>query len=366
MEFSKPVTAWFGNGFKGLEDLYRSRLPWRVESEISTMRYIRTMTSLYVPKVIDANSDLNNPTGAPYIVMDQIEGVSLSSLWLRLAPFERTTAVLSMVSAVARLFNLEFDSLGSLIESKNGKIVVGPMLSRSTIGHGEYDIVDQGPWRSSKEYLRALAHRELSWLRSDLGKSIYLRERVRYPLFENPAMSGNSDPMVWYDAFVAIQEYVFQVASQLDEAFPRHASLSRPTLTHPRTDIASMIVSEHDPTTVSGLINWQDSAVVPLWSAFMAPIGIGPRPAEGSMDRALWHRLQVIYKEQLAIACPNLRKLPVQDCQVLASLECLACKRMSISATLEAVQRELRIVQAGVQSQKIKADLSIAIALLDY
>ncbi|CEL11353.1 Putative Phosphotransferase family protein [Aspergillus calidoustus] len=58
-------------------------------SEVATLKFLQSKTSIRVPRVFAWNSDAANPVGAEYIIMEKISGVALAETWATMNTLER-------------------------------------------------------------------------------------------------------------------------------------------------------------------------------------------------------------------------------------------------------------------------------------
>lgn len=57
-------------------------------SEVATMEFLRTILKLPVPEILAYSTSSDNPVGAEYILIERVEGDSLSLRWLSLTSDE--------------------------------------------------------------------------------------------------------------------------------------------------------------------------------------------------------------------------------------------------------------------------------------
>jgi hypothetical protein len=72
---SAPMVARISKPqFDNASDLKPRRGPAEMLSEVYTLDYVSQHTTIPVPRVFDYNVDANNPLGAPYILMEEVQG----------------------------------------------------------------------------------------------------------------------------------------------------------------------------------------------------------------------------------------------------------------------------------------------------
>lgn len=141
----------------------------------------------------------------------------------------------------SELLSLRFDSIGSLYESKDGRIYVGPMtfLPSDNMYSIAPPIPEQcGPFQNPKDWLLSLARREMEFVSS---------------LVMPPEDIHNVDVVV----------HDILASSMLDA--PDAAVTSEFALEHVDLAPHNIIVDSQDPTKIVGVIDWEGARVVPLW-----------------------------------------------------------------------------------------------------
>lgn len=94
---SKPVFPWF-----------------KVESEVATMHYVATKTTIPVPHVYAYDSSSDNALGYEWILMDKIAGSSFYDLQSDMSMEERLDVAKTVADWVHQLHSLQFESIGSV------------------------------------------------------------------------------------------------------------------------------------------------------------------------------------------------------------------------------------------------------------
>ena len=90
-------------------------------SEVATMDFLRSQLDVPVPKVFAWASRVGgeNLVNAEYIIMEKIQGESLSSRWLSLSTKELIEVIKQVVDIESRLFSARFPKHGSLYYKKD-------------------------------------------------------------------------------------------------------------------------------------------------------------------------------------------------------------------------------------------------------
>lgn len=125
-------------------------------SEVATMDFLRTVLKIPVPEVLVYSTSSDNPVGAPYILMERVEGDSLSSRWLSLTTDEVKNIMIQIADIERKIFDFHFPAHGSLYYKKDldkepqvqiaEGFCIGPVSARQ-FWHGERSKlgIDRGP-----------------------------------------------------------------------------------------------------------------------------------------------------------------------------------------------------------------------------
>ncbi|KAJ3837665.1 hypothetical protein EV361DRAFT_895505 [Lentinula raphanica] len=96
----------------------------RIESEVVTMKYIETRTTIPVPHVFHHNACANEDVRSPYILMSKVDGVSLSSVWDDMEDDRRRIVLRQVVDILLELWSHRFDKKGALFNGADGSLCV--------------------------------------------------------------------------------------------------------------------------------------------------------------------------------------------------------------------------------------------------
>jgi hypothetical protein len=124
------------------------------------MDFLRAVLKLPVPEVLAYSATSDNSVGAEYILMERVEGESLSSRWLSLTTDEVKDIMTQIANMERKIFDFHFPAYGSLYYKKDldgetqipamENFVIGPVSARQ-FWHGERSKteIDRGPCRFS-------------------------------------------------------------------------------------------------------------------------------------------------------------------------------------------------------------------------
>ncbi|OAP64623.1 hypothetical protein AYL99_00595 [Fonsecaea erecta] len=218
------------------------------------MAYVRSYTTIPVPKVLDWNADEHNPIGAEYIIMEHVPGVQLHDVWPTMKSHQHMLVTKNLAYAVTEMANLTFPAYGSLyfdttpntqakaISIPDG-FVVGP-----NCGRDYWDPIDEGSHGTTlREYTDGLL---------DAG---YARL---------PNRSTESDVELPYRGSVGEHVRLLQISkSAIKELIksPLIQESSRPMLLHPDLNKRNIFVSLDDPTKITAFIDWQSTCIEPTF-----------------------------------------------------------------------------------------------------
>ncbi|KAF1932981.1 uncharacterized protein M421DRAFT_399461 [Didymella exigua CBS 183.55] len=178
-----------------------------IASEVATMDLLR-MHGIPVPKIYSYSATSENPAGTEYIFIELVRGTNLGDIWFSLPEKARITVVTRLVELESRLFALLFLASGSLYYTKDldDETRKAEVFTTSTLCNGSFCV---GP---------------------DTRLSLYLDKYLQAV----PYMILNGDP-----------------------------TITCPTLRHP--DLQPNNVFVLDDLSITGLIDWQHCALLPLF-----------------------------------------------------------------------------------------------------
>ncbi|EPQ53549.1 hypothetical protein GLOTRDRAFT_116957 [Gloeophyllum trabeum ATCC 11539] len=196
----------------------------KTESEVATMHYLRTHTSIPVPDVYHHDANPYNRLGGEYILMSKAPGIPLSRVYHSMSHEELRKLLDNLAHLLIPLFGHRFSHLGSLYSgpppqssdlsssartptapafqlsrsmtmtpanassqstpkppsaepAAKPDVHVGPIVSWPFFGSGRGDLahpdeIDRGPWARTHAYLLSCAQREIAGvIRENEGKA---------------------------------------------------------------------------------------------------------------------------------------------------------------------------------------------------
>jgi hypothetical protein len=119
--FNRTLELTMKDGFQLIARLpYPSTQPkcLAVASEVATMTLVRSH-GIPVPMIYGYSTNIDNPVGAEYILMEKVKGKSLGDVWFTLSQRDRIKVLSGIVDHEAKLFSLNFPAFGSLYFEKD-------------------------------------------------------------------------------------------------------------------------------------------------------------------------------------------------------------------------------------------------------
>ncbi|KAF2827214.1 hypothetical protein CC86DRAFT_348483 [Ophiobolus disseminans] len=233
-----------------------------------------------VPKIFSYSATSENSAGTEYIFTDLVRGTNLGDVWFDLSKKARMTVVTRLVELESRLFALKFLASGSLYYTKdleveinkvdvptndfpsNSGFCVGPD-TRLNLWYGRrmrLD-VDRGSFTESPAVLAAGARKETAYLEK-LGRPLHPFQRLRREIYDYQRVSP-SEHIQCLHKYLQVVPHV-GCARLTPHIIPNgNASLTRPILRHPDLQPNNIFVA--DDLSITGVIDWQHSAVLPLF-----------------------------------------------------------------------------------------------------
>ncbi|EAU34897.1 predicted protein [Aspergillus terreus NIH2624] len=227
-------------------------------SEVATMDFLRDVLKLPVPEVLEYSASSDNPVGAEYILMECVEGESLSSRWLSLTTDEVKDIMEQIADMERKIFDFHFPAYGSLYHKKDldgetqislvEDFCIGPVSARQ-LWHGERrrTEIDRGPWLSPVDCVTSAARREMAVIQH------HAKAQPRQ-IFLLPT---NYD--IHPCEYTSLLSQFLQLAPHIT---PPPGSYSAPTLRHPDLSLSNIILAPGS-SKISSIIDWQDAVIFP-------------------------------------------------------------------------------------------------------
>ncbi|KIX00111.1 uncharacterized protein Z518_10248 [Rhinocladiella mackenziei CBS 650.93] len=239
-------------------------------SEVAVLEYVRGYTNIPVPHVYAWSSDTSNPVGAEYIIMEKAIGVQLFKVWDKLKDISKLAIIKKLTEWESQLMAINFPAYGCLYHrhsipdndrkmdlptsiDPSGSYCIGQSCNPTWSSVGQN--LMPGPWPSLTEFGTAFAKREIRRISRE-SKSV-------------DSHSGTAPEQI---ALLEIAVKLMQILSSHSDLV-RHA---KPTFCHTDLHMGNIFISEHDPSKISAIIDWQFTQIAPMflqarWPAFLNP-----------------------------------------------------------------------------------------------
>ncbi|KFZ17573.1 hypothetical protein V501_01662 [Pseudogymnoascus sp. VKM F-4519 (FW-2642)] len=207
-------------------------------SEVATIRYLQTNTSVPIPKILDWNDDPSNAIGSEYIIMEHAAGTQLHQKW-------PTMAIVDIkFPAYGSVYFADSSLDSTCTRPLNQNFSVGPHCSARywdcNVGEFRYyhsTKPNQGPWDDLSTYCDGLV---------DIGIS-----RI-------PPVNPVPDNLRRYHGSVSthlrLLEFGRAVINNMCKDH-RIRDAAAPTLFHPDLHKRNIFVSDDDPTVITSIID---------------------------------------------------------------------------------------------------------------
>ena len=251
-----------------LRYVFRASFPaepfYKTASEVATYSYLREHTTIPVPRIIAHSSSAENELGCEWILMEEVPGVPLESVWKDIdletkkipskliADFWRQLQE-QRFSAIGNLyFRKDIDAFNGAVRvlpTKDEKYVLGPIVTIYLFEGGRKIRLPRnlGPYSNDEEYMTALADSE--------------REDMKLLLSADARSLHDFDEELYEDAedIVKLLNKLQLISAALFPSRPRDFSLF-----HPDLSLDNILV---DPATyeITGIVDWECVGTRPHW-----------------------------------------------------------------------------------------------------
>ncbi|KAF2461968.1 kinase-like domain-containing protein [Lineolata rhizophorae] len=240
-----------------------------IASEAATMEFLRAY-GMPVPKVYAYSPTAENSAGTEYIAMEFISGRNLENIWEGLQYIDKLTVIENVTELEAWLFAIEFPASGSIynqqdLESPSQRVEIPWVISKSGqpfcvgpdtrphLWRGRRHILEsnRGPYKDFENVLTAGAKQEITCLRA-FGKPLHHVNRFKRRAFDFKKQD--------HEQYISDLEKYLQAAKHVVP--PDCNVLTKPTIRHPNLEFRHIFVS--DNLEITGVVDWQNCAVLPL------------------------------------------------------------------------------------------------------
>ncbi|KAI2669763.1 hypothetical protein CBS147355_9688 [Penicillium roqueforti] len=273
--FNRVLLATMEDGFKAIVKIpYRISVPktYATASEVATLTFLRSK-GIPVPEVYGWSSTTENAVGVEYIIMEHASGVCADTHWFDTTKYQKKALVTQIVDIEKQIFKIPFGSFGSLYfksdlpRESQGRLYqpgtpdedgdsetycVGPIADYMFwYGQRAKLELDRGPWSDPRQYLLAIASKEIKWTEC-FGKPLEC-DFPHNTVF--PGVTSHKDYLELLKKYLAIAPYLLPK--------DHRDILNQPTLRHPDLTPSNVFVCP-DTFNITSIIDWQHTVVTPL------------------------------------------------------------------------------------------------------
>lgn len=217
-----------------------------LESEVTTMQYLRRKTRIPIPSIYGYNARFRNPVGMPYILMEAMPGARLWGGGRKdFIPDQHKSKVYRQIaSIIIQLYYLNFNAIGMLfpVPESQENVKVGPIYDSL------HRLEPYGPFSTSSEFYRIRAEMLNEYRQHHLPNGLAARTtHVIAPADEPEAVKFLVDPLYDHGPF---------------------------RLAHPDFQISNFLFDNE--FNITGLVDWSGCQTVPFESFARHPDKIIP------------------------------------------------------------------------------------------
>lgn len=262
-----------------------ARLPYRpvinedrMKSEVGAMFYAKQNLppewAHLVPTIYSWDSHGANEVGAPYILMEKMEGSPLANEVNSLTMKQRNSITIQLAQFTAALHGIgsEFDKIGGLYYEKYKPFKIGPLIRNWGEDFRQGPGMDTGPWPSTRAFLMGQVHQLLR----------------KWQVYYYPKVDARGNyKQTNVESVVDFLSALASLVPMLDPGDELPGSLVH-------TDLHSNnILIDPRSATLSGIIDWEAAGIFPKSFSFRLPRCFGSRtvysaltPLEPDMKKA--------------------------------------------------------------------------------
>lgn len=230
---------------------------YKTASEVATINFIRTHTTIPVPPVKEFSADMTNPMGLEYIVMRRMPGGSLEDQWDNLSMTAKERVFQQLAEYVFELFSIRFSTIGSLLPINSAGLPSqepGRVVTKDFFWNRRWAMeVPRGPFNSVLEWMKAL---------------MTLNRLENHEDIEHAENSLDEDAEYELEEAENTRDTLDRLEELLPRLFPT-AEAEPTTLTHPDIHLGNILVDETG--NISGIVDWECISTVPVWGSCYLP-----------------------------------------------------------------------------------------------
>ena len=332
----------------------------KIECEAATLMYLRAHTSLPVPQIYSVCSAAElSGNGFEYMIEEYMPGQPLVDYWHKLSKEQLANIVRQLAVFQAELYRQQFDIIGGLRRSSSSIFRPERVSTQKLFWYDRYkDPAYKGPFNSSKDWIQAI-------LQHALNESRQLYDREQAELWGDEE-DENSD----FEGIIGnIECLLVNLTRILTDLGISDFEENKTTLYHPDLNVYNLLIN---PQTgrITGIIDWENVAAVPLWAACELPALLLPyekvrdtKPERGDYedmgrqsyneetgsqafdnegkcpkywnDLFVWraHELRAVYLEEMTRLCPEWIDMHYKSEALRDFIDVLQCSDLTYMAS---------------------------------
>jgi hypothetical protein len=172
-------------------------------------------------------------------------------------------------------------------------------------------------------------------------------------------MYPKEDRSKTFPAFLELAQNLVDIVPHMYSLFPLPEGACRPTLFHPDFHTSNILVSQQDPTLVTGIVDWEFASILPLWNvyrvqSFLRDFGSDESDPEWTAHKT---RLRVIFEQTVLQACPDAAIVAQPGDQQTEQSLCALCLLSHIATSGVALYDP--IAEVGVDLAEIRGSVAV-------
>ncbi|KAF8306825.1 protein kinase subdomain-containing protein PKL/CAK/Fmp29 [Clavulina sp. PMI_390] len=289
LSFSKLAEGGFNRSFlvtmhDGFQMVARIPYPkmapksYGIASEVATMDFLRE-TGLPIPKVFGYSYAPNNAAETEYIFMEYVQGTTVAKIWSELDEADIHSIMRQVTTFEALMMSIKLPAGGSLYYTHDLKNLTG--TAGIPLGDSKFSVgpdartcmwekkrsqldVDRGPYKSVEAALVQPALKEKAYLQQ-FGRPVLPYDRTKREGCQYQEQSPSAH-------IENLERYLLLAPSLV----PSKPSLRDFVLCHQDLNTSNIIVSRSSDSStlrITGLLDWQNTAILPAFLHVGVPHG---------------------------------------------------------------------------------------------
>ncbi|KAJ9388316.1 hypothetical protein DTO063F5_2647 [Paecilomyces variotii] len=274
--FNKALLMTAENGKEVIAKIPLSQIvppKYVTESEAATLDFVDRYTSIPVCKVLAWSSEISNPVGSEYIIMEKAPGRQLIESWGDMDLSSRFKLIHNLAQMESSLASRKFPGYGSLyfrdtferdssrssiaMDDDDDTYCIGPYYHEGWFPRFGNHRDDAGPWTNLTDFSLSMANRGI-W---HVSNSNHLTARGPH--------YGSKDEHI----------QTLKNTQKIIPILAEHPTLQRfstPILWHSDLHLGNIFVSNTDPTVIVNIIDWQYTSILPSFTQVQWPEFLNP------------------------------------------------------------------------------------------